>query len=185
MRTPHIRQSGYGLLVALFAVLGGLTACGFHPLYGDKSVTAVSSKELAAVQIDLIKDREGQMLRNELLDRFQPAGPAPQALYGLSIGLASQKVGLAILPDETGTRANLIMSANYSVRDLTNGGVLFKGTSRSIVGYNILDSEFATTSSETDAYRRAVYDLSEQITTRVSLVLANHKAAPKTPAPTP
>jgi LPS-assembly lipoprotein len=129
------------------------------------------------VQIDLIRDREGQMLRNELLDRFQPRGAAPKAVYGLNIGLTTQKVGLAIRPDETGSRANLIMLANYTVRRLADGEVLYNGTSRAITGYNILDSEFATTSSETDAVRRAVFDLSEQITTRVSIVLANRDTA--------
>jgi hypothetical protein len=63
------------------------------------------------------------------------------------------------------------------VRALADGEVLFKGSSRAITGYNILDSEFATTSSEADAIRRAVFDLSEQITTRVSIVLAERKSA--------
>lgn len=165
-----------GLALVLLVMLGAVTACGFRPLYGDQSAASLSSEELAAVQIDLIKDREGQMLRNTLLDRFQPAGAAPKPLYGLQIGLTTQKIGLAINPDETGSRANLIIFADYTVRDLSNAAVLFKGRSRAVTGYNILDSEFATTSSETDAYRRAVYDLSEQITTRVSVVLADRKA---------
>jgi LPS-assembly lipoprotein len=165
-------------------MIGLLAACGFRPLYGDQSAAAVSSEELAAVQIDLIRDREGQMLRNTLLDRFQPAGAAPKPLYGLTVGLAIQRVGLAINPDETGSRANYIMLADYTVRSLADGSVLFKGRSRAVTGYNVLDSEFATTSSEADASRRAVYDLSEQITTRVSIVLADHKAgALKTTTP--
>lgn len=165
---------------APLAALAGfllLAGCGFHPLYGESASSAVSRVELASVQIDLIRDREGQMLRNELLDRFQPQGAAPKAVYGLNIGLATQKVGLAIRPDETGSRANLIMTANYAVRRLADGEVLYNGSSRAITGYNILDSEFATTSSETDAIRRAVFDLSEQITTRVSIVLANRDTA--------
>jgi LPS-assembly lipoprotein len=121
------------------------------------------------------------MLRNQLLDRFQPAGAAPKALYGLAIGLQVQRVGLGILTDETATRANLIMTANYSVRDLANGDVVFRGVNRSITGYNVLDSEFATVSSENDAIRRAVSDLTEQITTRVSLVLVQQKTAQKSP----
>lgn len=139
--------------------------------------------ELAAVQVDLIRDREGQMLRNELLDRFQPAGAAPKPLYGLAIGVQTQKVGLAINPDETGSRANLIMLAKYTLRELSDGTILFSGSSRAITGFNVNDSEFATTSSETDATRRAVFDLTEQITTRISIVLADKKAAPKSPTP--
>lgn len=166
------------LVLAAALILASLTSCGFHPLYGEQSTSAVSNMELAAVQIDLIRDREGQMLRNELLDRFQPRGAAPKPLYGLSITLTQQKVGLAIRPDETGSRANLIILAAYSIRDLASGEVLFRGGSRAISGYNILSSEFATTSSEADAVRRAVFDLSEQITTRVSVALAARKSAP-------
>ena len=39
----------------------------------------------------------------------------------------------------------------------------------------VRDSEFATTSSEADAIRRAVLDITEQITTRVSVVIAQHR----------
>ena len=186
MPTRSSSRSRFYLALAPLVMLGVLTACGFRPLYGDRSASSVSSDELSAVQIDLIRDREGQMLRNELLDKFQPAGAAPKPLYGLTIGLSTQKVGLAINPDETSSRANLIMTASYTVRDLSNGSNLFKGISRSYVSFNVLDSEFATTSSENDATRRAVVDLTEQITTRVSVVLADRKAAAsKTPAPTP
>ena len=162
-------------LVLLGLAVGGLAACGFAPLYGERGVASVSNEKLAAVQIDLIRDREGQMLRNQLLDRFQPAGAAPKPLYRLSVSLTIQRVGLAIRPDETGSRADLVMRADYTVSDMATGEPLFIGHGRSMSGYNVLDSEFATTSSEADAIRRAVLDLSEQITTRVSVVIAQHQ----------
>ena len=155
--------------------LAAMTACGFQPLYGEKTSSAVTNTELSAVEIDLIRDREGQMLRNELLDRFQPRGAALKPLYRLSIALTQQKVGLAIRPDETGSRANLIITANYTIREIADGKVVFNGISRAVTGYNVLTSDFATTSSETDAIRRAVFDLSQQIATRVSVAIAAHK----------
>ena len=175
---PHSAQGSLSILVLsamLIAVV--LTGCGFHPLYGERASSAVANSELAAVDIDLIRDREGQMLRNALLDRFQPRGAALKPLFKLSIVLTQQRVGLAIRPDETGSRANLIIMAKYSVQDLANSAVLFSGSSRAITGYNVLNSDFATTSSEADAVRRAVFDLSEQITTRVSVALAARKPA--------
>lgn len=176
MPNAAISARGYVLGLILLALAG----CGFHPLYGEKADRAVPREELAAVQIDLIRDREGQMLRNQLLDRFQPTGAAPKPLYRLSVGLSTRRVGLAIRPDETGSRADLVMVADYSVRDFATGAELFRGRSRSMAGYNVLDSEFATTSVEADAIRRAVLDLSEQITTRVSLVVAQHRSASNT-----
>jgi LPS-assembly lipoprotein len=158
-------------------MLFGLAACGFQPLYGEHSARSVSSDELAAVQIDLIRDREGQMLRNELLDRFQPAGGALQPRYGLSIGLQLSRTALGILKDATASRVNLTLTATYVLREIATGNVVFKGQSRSIDSFDITSSDFATTSSEADAIRRTVTDLSEQITTRVSIVLSNYKTA--------
>lgn len=162
----------------LILSLASVTACGFQPLYGEKATSAVTNTELSAVEIDLVRDREGQMLRNELLDRFQPRGAALKPLYRLSITLTQQKVGLAIRPDETGSRANLFISANYTIREIANGKVVFNGASRAVTGYNVLSSDFATTSSEADAVRRAINDLSQQISIRVSVAIAAHKPAP-------
>ncbi len=171
-------------LLAVSAMLLGLTGCGFQPLYGERSAGSgsVAQSELSAVQIDLIANREGQMLRNELLDRFQPAGAAAKPLYGLSVGLSVQRIGLGIRPDETATRANLVIVADYTVRDLSNGNLMFRGRGRSISGYNVMDSEFATTSSENDAIRRAILDISQQITTRVSLVIAGKNGGSPSPS---
>ncbi len=170
------RSSALRLIVVGLALFG-LAACGFQPLYGDRGVQALSSDELAAVQIDLIRDREGQMLRNELLDRFHAAGSAVKPRYGLSIGLQTSRAALGIRTDDTASRVNLTMLANYVVRDIATGTVLFSGQGRSIDGFDILDSDFASTISEADAVRRAVRDLSEQITTRVSIVLSKYKTA--------
>lgn len=164
------------LIVAGLALFG-LAACGFRPLYGERGVQALSSDELAAVQIDVIRDREGQMLRNELLDRFQAAGGAVKPRYGLSIVLQTTRAALGIRTDETASRVNLTMAASYVVREVATGAVLFSGQGRSIDSFDILDSDFASTSSEADAVRRAVHDLSEQISTRVSIVLSNYKTA--------
>lgn len=173
----RLRRSFRPLALAAAVLAASLGACGFQPLYGDRSIGAVSTVDLAAVQIDLIRDREGQMLRNELHDRFQPRGAALKPLYGLNIVLSQQRIGLAIRPDETGSRANLIILAKYSLRDLASGDVVFSGSTRAVTGYNVLPSDFATTSSETDAIRRAVGDLTEQITTRVSVAIAGRKPA--------
>ena len=55
--------------VACLAVV----SCGFTPMYGtafqDGAVVDVR-KELAHIEISNVKDREGQYLRNALIDRF-------------------------------------------------------------------------------------------------------------------
>ena len=45
-------------------LLLGLQACGFQPLYANRS-GAIVTQTLAAIEIGLIRDRTGQLLRSE------------------------------------------------------------------------------------------------------------------------
>jgi LPS-assembly lipoprotein len=161
----------------LAATLFGAAGCGFHPLYGQWSSAAISTPELAAVDIDLIPNREGQLVRNSLLDKMQPQGPAPRALYKLTIGLSLQRDSFGIRTDQTATRGSLTMVAGYTITDLASGKAILTSSSRSVSSYNILDSDFATVISEDDAIRRTAVDLSEEIKTRVAIFLSSRKTA--------
>jgi LPS-assembly lipoprotein len=160
----------------LALVLAGAAACGFRPLYGERSAASVSASQLAAIQISLIPDREGQLLRNNLLDRLHPSGPAPRQLYRLDVKLQTSKESYGIRTDETATRANLTMVANYNLIDIASGKVLMTSRSRAISSYNILESEFATVISERDAVQRTAADLSEEIRTRLAIFLSSRQA---------
>ena len=97
-----LRRSFRPLALAAAVMAASLGACGFHPLYGDRSIGAVSTVDLAAVQIDLIRDREGQMLRNELLDRFQPRGGTVEFFSSDPAARMSGKAALTTGSDDTG-----------------------------------------------------------------------------------
>ncbi|MCW5774643.1 MAG: hypothetical protein KIT16_23565, partial [Rhodospirillaceae bacterium] len=72
------------VVIAAALALGG---CGYRPLYGDRGTSdAVNvSGELARVKIAGIADRRGQILRNYLLDRMNPAGEPADPRYVLII----------------------------------------------------------------------------------------------------
>lgn len=159
------------LAIALLAVAG----CGFRPLYGERSAASVAAPELAAIQIDLISNREGQLVRNGLLDKMQPRGAAPKPLYRLQVGVSIARESLGVRIDDTATRGNLMMNASYILTDLASGKPLMKATSRAISSYNILDSDFATVISENDAIRRTAAEVSEEIKTRVAIFLSSRK----------
>lgn len=163
-------------LAALALALAGAAGCGFRPLYGERSAASVSASQLAAIQISLIPDREGQLLRNNLLDRLHPSGAAPRQLYRLDVNLQTVKENYGIRTDETATRATLTMTANYSLIDIASGKPLMNSRSRAISSYNILDSEFATVISERDAVQRTAADLSEEIRTRLAIFLSSRQA---------
>ena len=153
-----------------------VAGCGFRPLYSERA-TGVNA-QLAAVQIGVIDHRVGQILYNDLRDRFNPYGVPPDPLYRLDILVSEAKQSLGIRKDESATRANLAMVADFSLWRLGGGKALIKGTARSTSSYNILKSDFATFSAEGDARRRAVREISDDIKTQLATFLASLPAAP-------
>jgi len=157
------------LLAVVLAVL--LAGCGFRPLYGtsgtDKQVAAL----LAQIRIETIADRTGQKLRNFLLDRINPDGQPARPLYHLNVEVSVSRTDLGIQRDETATRALLRITANYFLRDRERKTVLVQGSTQSTNSFNIVASDFATLSGETDAIERAAREVSDDIKTRLALYL--------------
>jgi LPS-assembly lipoprotein len=158
-----------GAAVLAFAV-AGLAGCGFRPLYGDVA-GAVTAEELAAVDINLIANREGQIVRNRLLTRMQPRGPVLPARYQLDVDLRESRMGLAVQRDETATRTNITVTADVVLTDLATGEIGLVQSVSSYASYDTLTAEYATLSAERDARERALRDLADRIATLVALYL--------------
>lgn len=165
----------------LFVMAILLEGCGFRPLY--KAGAGSDSAVLGSVDIARIKDRKGQQLRNLLMAGISPHGRAARADYRLKVTLTETKTGLAIRKDETATRANLTIHAQFelvALRDRSLG--TFKGNALSTNSYNILTSDFATLSAENDARDRALRTLAEEIRLRVAAAIGNPQAFSKAAA---
>lgn len=153
----------------------GLNGCGFRPLYASRDANGVGGagrEELAKVRIDLIADRVGQQLRNELLDRFNPRGEATQALYRLGVTVQTRRIDTAIRRDETTRTVRLEVDALYGLVDLESANLAMSGVSRAATTYTVFTSEFATLSAENDARTRAVREIADDLTLRVGAFLA-------------
>jgi len=135
-------------------------------MYGDNNQIRT---EMAAVEIALITDRTGQLLRNELLDQLTPTGIANKPRYLLSVHLTESKKNLAIRRDLTATRANLTITAQFKLTTWPSDELLLEGRSRSLNSYNISTFNFATLSAENDARRRAARAVAEDIATRLAI----------------
>src|SRR5512147_1799209 len=65
-----------------------LSACGFQPMYGQRAPEATEVfSDLAAVEVGVIPDRSGQLLRNELVRLLNPAADSRPARYTLAVVL--------------------------------------------------------------------------------------------------
>ncbi len=161
-------------------VLGlGPTGCGFHPLYGRPDVAAKEgpSAEMAAIRVDMIADRAGQKLRNELVSRFNPRGEPVAARYVLSVKVDETLVGLATSQDGTATFAELTLGAAFTLRGSgTNVGT--SGMAQAVVSSNFLGARYASVAAERDAEDRAIAEVADKITSEVAVYLNNPASRP-------
>lgn len=164
--------------ISFLVVLGLLGACGFRPLYGDRTAGGTPSK-LAMIKVEPIPDRIGQQLHNHLLTALNPRGPSRRPRYILQTQVEESTSSLAVRKSAFATRANLTVKANYSLTTPAGGKTLFSAKSSITVSYNILDSEFATLMAERDARARAVREVSEDIRIRLGVFLARRQGKDK------
>jgi len=170
-KSSQIRANlGVGAIVLMAF---GLSACGFQPLYSrsqDGSLSAAA--HMATVRIAPLPDRIGQQLHNLLRDRLNPQGQPRDPAYELRIELVESRQELSIRKDETATRANLIITANFFLEEVASEGQVLRGLATSTNSYNILTSQFATTYAELDARKRGLREISDDIRTRLGIYFA-------------
>jgi len=158
------------IAVVLVAAAITLSGCGFRPLFSRHSVSAPEA--LAAIAIKPIQDRTGQKLRNLLLDRLSPKGPAVTARYVLEINVSVLRQSLGVKKDAFATRANLSVTASFVLLPTYADRLSsFKGSAVSTNSYNILRSEFATLSARNNALDRALREIADEIRIRIAVAL--------------
>ena len=146
-------------------------ACGFHPVYGVNKYTAVGVEEkLAATDIGGIPDREGQYLRNALIDRFYRDGRPINPRYKLEIGnIAERTRNLDITVESDATREQLRLRTTFKLTDLQTNEMILDRTVQSLTSYNVIESEFANRVSEQQTRENALDDLANQIEMQLAL----------------
>jgi LPS-assembly lipoprotein len=167
---PKIRYGeGMTKFIALIGLLATLTACGFHPVHGKFSNDRRTDS--APVEITIIPDREGQILRNELIDRLHQNGEPASAQYRLSVDkIQESDKELAITKSSEATRAQLRLKTKMVLTDKSGKEVLVRDL-LAITSYNVLQSEFATRVAENTARENALGDLARQIELHLNLYL--------------
>lgn len=164
--------------LASLVSLALLGACGFQPLYG-KHAAGSAPEEFAKIRVLPIKDRIGQMLRNHLLTALNPRGRSGNSQYRLETRVTESSSSLGVRKTGFATRANLKVTADFSLRGRGGGKVLFKRISTITVSYNILDSDFATLSAKKDARARAVREISEDMRVRLGAYFSQVQSVKK------
>ena len=158
---------------AAIGALTALTGCGFSPLYAENEQGETVATELAAIRIDPMRDRVGQQMHNLLRDRLNPTGQPVSPDYRLLLELTETRSELGVRRDETATRANLKLDANFYLRRAGSGEQILSGRSTSTTSYDILEEPFASTISERDARERALREVADDIETRLAVYFSD------------
>lgn len=154
-----------------------LPACGFQPVYGDHGGkprgAATSFKDVA---ISLIPDREGQILRNELIDRLHYGTEIRTARYHLLISpIRQSRRNFDIAETADATRTQLRLATGMQLIDKQNNKGVLKRNLEAFASYNIVDSQFATRVSRENARNNAITDLARQIERQLALYFSDKK----------
>ena len=158
-------------LLALTAC-GALSGCGFQPVYMPTASgnAGPAQRELAAIQVALLPDRPGQLLRQALQDRLEMGSSGVAHRYDLTVTYWVSGEGIAVQTDNTATRIRAVGNARWTLaaQDPAHTN-LTSGSARSIDAINILDTQYFAADMELDAlYRRVADAVADQITTQLA-----------------
>ena len=163
---------------ALTAVLLGLplAACGFHPLYAERTPLAYDPA-LAAIEVRPAPDRIGQILVDQLREQFNPRGANVKPRYVLSIALTVARADLGIRRDNTSTRGELTLYATLKLDEAGSDTTVLQESIRRLAAFNLPDDAFAATVAEQNAREEAANDLGREIAERIAVYLRQARPA--------
>lgn len=163
--------------LAFLASLVFISACGFEPLYVEKKSSTDwyydnkfdtgIKEEMASVKVELIQDRIGQLIRNDLLDKLTPKGQPKHAKYILSVtSIDKQEIDQALRNDITATHKKVIYKVSYMLKDAEHQ-TLIQGNSVAYMGYDILRDPYSTTFSQKKIEKNAAKIIANDISLRL------------------
>ena len=158
----------------LFGLIPGstLAGCGFQPVYMPTASGAPgpAERELATVNVAVIADRPGQLLRQALQQRLANDAGALHR-YDLKVSFWIAGEAIAIQADNNASRVRLIGHANWTLTALDAPQVaLTTGTSRTMDGFNVFTTQyFATDLANDAATRRVTSALADQVVAQLAM----------------
>ncbi len=158
--------------VAVLVTALSLAACGFSPMYGSTAGSqGISSVEgLDKVDIAMIPNEEGVLLRNILIDHFYRGGYPSSPAYTLQVReIDMNEADLDITRESESTRRQIRLRTTMTLRDNKTGKMVLARELFAVTGYNVLGSQFTTRVSERDAKEAALTDLARQVENQVVL----------------
>ena len=153
----------YICVILLIMPLAG--GCGLQPVYGTQD----HRQHLAAVQIEPINDRLGQMLHNRLIE-LQGTGRKPVE-YILRSRVSEQTTRLSVTRDGKVTLANLVVTLSYQLSEAGSGKSVSEGRIKGQTSYDLIDSPVARINADRQAKQVLAQNLARRLSIRLSTAL--------------
>ena len=171
--------AGINRRVLLLAGLGGgLTGCGFRPVYAPVGDGPGPSPALAAIEVKPIYERPGQILREALKARLANDSGVPHR-FDLQVNFWIAGEGLGILTGTQVTRIRLIARATWVLtKQDALQSKLAEGGERVNDGFDTFDSQFLAIDMQNEkVQRRMAEKMAEQIGLRLAMWFHQHPDA--------
>lgn len=163
--------------IALAVLVVLISGCGFEPLYVEKKSDSEwyydnefdtgIKEEMASVKVELIQDRIGQLIRNDLLDKLTPKGMPKSPKYFLKVtNVSKTEIDQALRNDITATRKKVIYTVNYVLKNKEHEQIL-SGSSDAYLGYDILRDPYSTTFAQKKNEKNAAKIIANDISLRL------------------
>lgn len=177
--TQHTRRTllTFGAKALGLGLAGGVVGCAPHPLYAPNAFGNASAgsdsvlAQLRQVQVPLLPDREGQILRQALQDRLYSGETPVLSRYNLSVSIGINQIGLGIQGDSTITYVRFIATAPWSLtsQDDPDHKVLVSNTAQASDSLNAFDNQPFGQELETNVVNaRLANAIADQIVTRLA-----------------
>jgi LPS-assembly lipoprotein len=157
------------VLIASLTLL--LAACGFQPMYSPGGGSAIGP-----VQINEIEGKAGHVLRTEL-SRILAVENGASPPSHLEITLSEQVTPLGIRIDESATRAELRLIANYVLTPPGQGAQVVRGSVVTVVNYDIPTAAFGEIAAQDDARERAAETMAQRFRAELALRMSQAREA--------
>lgn len=150
------------VLIACLTLL--VAACGFQPMYAPGD----GGSAIGPVQIAEIEGKAGHVLRTELSRILAVENDGSPPAY-LAITLQEVVTPLGIRVDESATRAELRLTANYILTPAAPGAVVMRGSVFTVVNYDIPTAAFGEIAAQDDARERAAETMAQRFRAELAL----------------
>ncbi len=152
--------------------MAAVAGCGWHPLYAPSAAGDARDK-LARIEVAIIPERSGQLLRQALQARLQQDGAALSPAFVLDTRYAVSQEGIGFTADNSFTRVRMIGTASFVLRGLApDGPTCVSGTVRDVDGFDEEDQQFFAADLEAETVQRRLAEaIAQAITTRLAMAL--------------